>query len=454
MSARDLRSELPAVHAVLECMATMEESAGLPVARRAEAVRKVLDDYRSRPLTEVPGAEEVARVASGRLHARMNAGLRRAVNATGIVLHTNLGRAVLPQGAMDAVAQLDGCSTLQIDLDTGERGRRDAVVESLLAEITGCEAATVVNNNAAATLLVLAALCKGKDVIVSRGQLIEIGGSFRLPDVIAESGARMIEVGTTNKTHLRDYANALTEDTAALLRVNPSNYRIVGFSQSVSTKDLCSLKRDRELLVIDDLGCGALLDLSEQGLPHEPTVQDSLAAGADVALFSGDKLIGGPQCGIIVGEREFIDKIRKHPLARALRVGKFTIAALEATLKLFLDPDTVWEKNPTLRMLSLTREELRPVAQALAMRLSSLCPCEVIETDSASGGGAMPDAKLPTCAVALRHPTKSATELARGLRLAAVVPRIHEDRVLLDARTLLPGDDARIEAALHVALAE
>jgi len=261
----------------------------------------------------------------------------------------------------------------------------------------------------------------------------------------------MVEVGTTNKTHLRDYENAITENTAALLRVNPSNYRIVGFTKQVSTAELVSLKEGRNLIVVDDLGCGALLDLSRIGLPKEPTVQDSLGAGADVALFSGDKLIGGPQAGIIVGKKDLIARIRRHPLARALRVGKFTVAALEATLKLFLDPDALIERNPTLRMLALCPEQLRPRAEALAKRLVSLIDCEAVDGHSACGGGALPDTPLATVVVALKPKEIPASDLARRLRLGepSIVARVQDDTVQLDVRTLLDGDEERIETALR-----
>jgi len=425
----------------------------VPHARLVEASREALDRVRKslESGAEIPGLEEIAERVRQIVEGGLREGIRPVVNATGVVLHTNLGRAVLPSEAMEAIGRLEGCCSLQIDLDSGERGRRDTVIEKLLHRITGAEAATVVNNNAAATLLVLAALCRDREVIVSRGQLIEIGGSFRLPDVIAQSGACMVEVGTTNKTHLRDYENAITENTAALLRVNPSNYRIVGFTKQVSTAELVSLKEGRNLIVVDDLGCGALLDLSRIGLPKEPTVQDSLGAGADVALFSGDKLIGGPQAGIIVGKKDLIARIRRHPLARALRVGKFTVAALEATLKLFLDPDALIERNPTLRMLALCPEQLRPRAEALAKRLVSLIDCEAVDGHSACGGGALPDTPLATVVVALKPKEIPASDLARRLRLGepSIVARVQDDTVQLDVRTLLDGDEERIETALR-----
>ncbi len=452
----DPRSRVPSVDKVASAASLLPGLETVPHARLVEASREAVDRVRKslESGAEIPGLEEIAERVRQIIEGGLREGIRPVVNATGVVLHTNLGRAVLPDEAMEAIGRLDGCCSLQIDLDSGERGRRDTVIEKLLHRITGAEAATVVNNNAAATLLVLAALCQDREVVVSRGQLIEIGGSFRLPDVIAQSGARMVEVGTTNKTHLRDYENAITENTAVLLRVNPSNYRIVGFTKQVSTAELVSLKEGRELIVVDDLGCGALLDLSRIGLPKEPTVQDSLGAGADVALFSGDKLIGGPQAGIIVGKKDLIARIRRHPLARALRVGKFTVAALEATLKLFLDPDSLIERNPTLRMLALRPEQLRPRAEALTKRLASLIDCEATDGQSACGGGALPDTPLATVVMALKPKGISASDLARRLRLGepSVVARVQDDRVYLDVRSLLDGDEERIETALRKAM--
>lgn len=448
----DPRSLLPSVDRILQNLKQYPELDIYTHIEKTEASRQVLDRLRTAmPLDPIPTVEEIASQVHQTLEIRKLQGLHKAVNAAGIILHTGLGRAALPKAAMDAVAQLDGFCNLQINLEDGTRGRRDGVVESILRTLTGAEAATVVNNNAAATLLVLAALCAGKEVIVSRGQLIEIGGSFRLPDVIAQSGARMVEVGTTNKTHLRDYANAITEETRVLLHVNPSNYRIIGFSKSVSTAELASLKGERELIVVDDLGCGALIDLSKYGLPHETTVQESIQAGADVALFSGDKLIGGPQSGIIVGKKKYIDLIRKHPLARALRVGKFTIAALEATLRLFLSPDALPLTHPTIRMITRRYEDLVEQAKELSSRLSSYIPCEVIDGESACGGGSLPDATLKTAVVVLTHDELSATELARRLRMGepSIVSRIQGDRVCLDVRTLLVGDDERIIEAVR-----
>ncbi|RJP18471.1 MAG: L-seryl-tRNA(Sec) selenium transferase [Candidatus Omnitrophota bacterium] len=446
----DTRRFLPSVDKILQ---HVNQTAGMDTfshEQKVDAARNILNQIRLSGVHEPPEMEEIIHQVVSLLELRQKAGIRRVVNGAGIILHTGLGRAVLPREAMDAVKNLDGYSSLQIDLETGERGRRDAEIEEILHKLTGAEAATVVNNNAAATLLVLTVLCKDQELIVSRGQLIEIGGSFRLPDIIAASGARMVEVGTTNKTHLRDYENAITEHTRVLLRVNPSNYRIIGFSKMVPTKDLVSLKTGRDLIVVDDLGCGALVDLRKFGLPYEATVQDSIAAGADVALFSGDKLISGPQAGIIVGKKENITKIRKHPLARAMRVGKFTIAALEATLKLFLNPETMFEKIPVLRMITTPLSSLQNHATALSQRLAKYASCEVRKDYSVCGGGSLPDCPLETAVVAISHADFTANELAKKLRLGepSVVTRVQDEKVHIDVRTLLDGDDERIENAI------
>jgi L-seryl-tRNA(Ser) seleniumtransferase len=379
--------------------------------------------------------------------------LRPVVNATGIILHTGLGRAVLSQRAVDALAALNRCCNMQIDLETGLRGKRNFMTEYLLRKLTGAEAAMVVNNNAAATFLILTALCKSKEVVISRGQLIEIGGSYRLPDCIHQSGAIMIEVGTTNKTHLHDYERALTENTAAILRVNPSNYRIVGFSAQVSLADLVSLKKRQPVLVIDDLGSGTLVNLEQYGLPYEPTVQESIATGVDLACFSGDKLLGGPQAGIIVGKKEFIDRIRKHPLTRMLRVCKLTDLALEQTLRLYLDPDTLVENHPTLCMLTVPLETLKKRATRLKSRIEReklALDIRVLESEGATGGGSLPDAPIKTFVLALTSATLSPDKLSHLLRQnePPIIARIEKDEVLLDMRTLLEGEDEFVFQAL------
>ncbi len=450
--SNDSLHSLPSVDKLLLELKRFPHLDGFSHKEKVVAIRQILHHLRMHSQVEpIPPLNEIVEQVGFHLELQQRNRLHKVVNATGIILHTGLGRAALPKPAMDSLAQLDGFCNLQLNLETGARGRRDGAIESLLRTITGAEAATVVNNNAAATLLVLAALCAGREVVVSRGQLIEIGGSFRLPDIIAQSGARMVEVGTTNKTHLHDYVQAITEETRMLLRVNPSNYRIIGFTKSVSSAELVSLKGNRDLIVVDDLGCGALLDLSQYGLPHEATVQESIRAGVDVALFSGDKLIGGPQSGIIVGKKKYIDLIRKHPLMRALRVGKFTIAALESTLRLFLSPESLPNNHPILRMITRTYDELKIQARSLQKKLSVWIACEVIDGESACGGGSLPNAKLPSAIVALTHPLYSAEELARRLRLGdpTIITRIRDNRVCIDVRTLFDRDEERILDAVQ-----
>jgi len=405
-----------------------------------------------------PTREEILRQTVAAVEEEELNRLRPVVNATGILLHTGLGRAVLPHVAAQALGRLDACCNLQIDLASGRRGKRNEAVERLLCRLTGAEAAMVVNNNAAATLLILAALCHGREVIVSRGQLIEIGGAFRLPDCIHQSGARMVEVGTTNKTHLRDYEGAITESTAAVMRVNPSNYRVIGFHKSVSTAELAGLKRQHpELIVIDDLGCGALVDMRRFGLPEEPTAPGAVAAGADIVCFSGDKLIGGPQAGLIVGRKDLVARIRKHPLTRMLRVGKLTDAALEATLRLFLDPETLPQTNPTYTLLTRTVPQLRRTASRIMRQVkASGVPMEltVMEGQSEVGGGSFPGIPFPTLMLAVRSPRMGADALCAALRRGEppVIARIEQDQVLIDLRTLLEGEDRLVAEALRCAV--
>ena len=452
----DPRRRLASVSALLEAASiqAMIREFSRPVVM--DAIQGALAWFRSRLTAgEAPPAiGDIVDKTRSLLERGEGDRLRPVVNATGIILHTGLGRAVLPQRAVDALAQLNRCCNLQIDLETGLRGKRDFMCEALLTRLTGAEAAMVVNNNAAATLLILAALCKDKEVIVSRGQLIEIGGSYRLPDCIYQSGAILVEVGTTNKTHLRDYEQALSERTGAILRVNPSNYRIVGFAQQVSIAELAALKQKQPVLLIDDLGCGALVDMKDYGLPDEPTAPQSVAAGADLVCFSGDKLIGGPQAGVIVGKKEWVDKIRKHPLSRMLRVGKLTDMALEHTLRLFLNPDSLRETHPTLRMLTTTPEALKKKAMRLKRALDKdglALSVRVAECESATGGGSLPATPIPSYALAVRSPRLPPDRLSYGLRQnePPVIARIKNDEVLLDMRTLLEGEEAVVLAALQ-----
>jgi L-seryl-tRNA(Ser) seleniumtransferase len=436
------------------------------------SARVALDDVRAAMATAGPGpdggapasepdlspAALAARLRS-RLERRFAPSLAPAVNATGVIMHSGLGRAVLSTAAGESLAAVaSGYSTLALDLEAGKRVPRDRHVEGLLRELTGAEAATVANNNAAATVLILNTLARGQEVIVSRGQLVEIGGSFRMPDVMATSGAILREVGTTNKTHLADYEAAISGSTGAILRVHHSNYRIVGFAEEPPIEDLAALGRARGVPVIDDLGSGALVDLARFGLATEPLVQASLRAGADVACFSGDKLIGGPQSGIIVGKSDWIRKIRKNPLARAFRCGKLTLAALESTLKLFLSPDTLAERHPIYRMLALTSDELDRRAKKLAASLRNALPASIAVSveDGASqvGSGAVPVETLPSKVLAVRSPGLSPEEIARRLRFGTppVFAHIHKDAILFDLRTIQPGEDSLLERALLEAL--
>ncbi len=385
--------------------------------------------------------------------------LRRVLNATGVVIHTNMGRSVLAEEARKAVnAACSGYCNLELDLATGGRGSRYDLVEGLLCRLTGAEAALVVNNNAAAVLLVLDTLCKGGEVIVSRGQLVEIGGSFRIPEIMEKSGAVLREVGATNRTHLRDYAGAVTERTSALLRVHTSNYRIVGFHKDVSLAELAELAAQHNLPVIEDLGSGSLLDLADSGLSGEPTVQSVVRDGAHVVTFSGDKVLGGPQAGIILGRRDVVDRIRSNPLNRALRTDKLTMAALEATLRLYLDPESVRRRVPTLHMITATPESLALRARRLAARLRRVLTDAArveLRTDvSRVGGGAFPERDLPTTLVRVIPARVSATELKQ--RLLSMDPpllgRLEEQAFCLDVRTLADAEFTPAAAALAHAL--
>jgi L-seryl-tRNA(Ser) seleniumtransferase len=459
----DLLRKIPSLDALLraEVILRLIDEHGREVV--ASEGRATLDEFREAVAAAQDAAapppdlalEAVASRLAARLAARSAPSLAPAVNATGIIMHSGLGRAVLSEAARAALASVSaGYSALAVDAESGKRVSRDRHVEGLLRELTGAEAATVANNNAAATVLILNTLARGKEVVVSRGQLVEIGGSFRMPDVMTTSGAVLREIGTTNKTHLRDYEAAVGESTGALLRVHHSNYRIVGFAEEPPIEDLVALGRARGVPVVDDLGSGALVDLSPYGLAPEPMVRTSVQAGADVVCFSGDKLIGGPQCGIIVGKSASIQKIKKNPLARAFRCGKLSIAALEATLRLFLAPEKLSERHPIYRMLALTPDELGRRAKKLAVALRKTLPAGVLLTvedgESQVGSGAVPTETLPTKLLVVRSPALPAEELARRLRFLVppIFARIHKDSVLFDLRTIQPAEDAVVERAL------
>jgi len=427
------------------------------------AVGRALADLRTR----VGGAtdeEEVAQIdrspeglaalAALHLKRQLEYRLRRVINATGVVLHTNMGRSPLAEEAVAAIQATAGrYSNLELNLETGERGSRYAHVERLLCELTGAEAAMVVNNNAAAVLLMLSALCAGREVVLSRGELVEIGGSFRVPEVMAQGGARLVEVGTTNKTHPKDYLQAIGPETGALLKVHTSNFKIVGFTEEVGVAEVAELAHQHGLPCLVDWGSGVMLDLERFGLPHEATMPDLIRAGADLITFSGDKLLGAPQGGFIVGRRGLVERCRKHPLTRALRVDKLTLAGIEATLKLYLEPERAVDRIPTLRMLTLTRAQLAPRAEALAAALQEAgIDCELIDGVSQSGGGSLPGIDLPTRLVAVPH--SAPHEVESKLRAAdpPVMLRIQAGLLLLDPRTIWEEEIPMVVSALRGAI--
>ena len=452
--------KLPSVNQLLESpqLKQMVETVNHSVV--VDGVRSFLDDLREQVSTEsgevsIPTPSEIADKIANWLKTEEKPYLRPVINGTGIILHTGLGRAPLAKSAIESVQSIsEGYASVEVDVRTGERGQRIKSVEKLLCELTGAEAAAVVNNNAAATMLALSALAEGQEVIVSRGQSIEIGGSYRLPDVMECSGAKLREVGTTNKTHLFDYQRAINEETGALLKVHPSNFEVVGFTKTVSTKEMVTLAAEHGLPVIDDVGSGALIDFSEFGLMDEPVVSQSIKDGADVVLFSGDKLIGGPQCGIIIGKKKYIDTILSNPLMRAMRVDKMTLAALSATLRIYRDEDRARTEIPILRMLSMPKENLKLRAEKVVAQLSHLAEletCEAVEADSMLGGGSLPTQKLSTWCVALTPKTHSVDRLSAGLRNSepSVIGRVQKERYYLDMRTVQPSQDAGLVEAVE-----
>jgi L-seryl-tRNA(Ser) seleniumtransferase len=424
-------------------------------------LRVHLDALRQRALAGIAAGAEftpafIAAEVEERLRARVQTSLRAVFNLTGTVLHTNLGRAPLPEEALQALLRCAGTPVnLEYDLDTGGRGDRDEHVEALLCELTGAAAATVVNNNAAAVLLILSALAPRRDVLVSRGELVEIGGAFRIPDIMRQAGARLIEVGTTNRTHLTDYEQAVGARSALLMKVHTSNYVIQGFTESVPLGELAGLARRRQLPLVADLGSGSLVDLREWALPHEPTARETLAAGADLACFSGDKLLGGPQAGIVVGRADLIARLKKHPLKRALRVGKLPLAALESVLMLYRTPERLAERLPTLRLLRRPAAEIEAQAQRLLTRVQAALAGEyevnIAAVKSQIGSGALPIDLLPSYALYIRAAHKDGStrrrgrlgRLERSLRALPrpVLGRLADDTLWLDLRCLEPADE-------------
>ena len=448
---------LPKVHTLLEAEAAQTLLADWPRTFLLAEMRAEIDSRRQQILAgETPAVAEsdVLEAVGERLNAKDLKRLRRVVNATGIVIHTNLGRAPMADAAVSAVTEAArGYTNLEMDLHTGKRGRRGGQIEELLQTLTGAEAALVVNNNAAAVLLALGTLAGGGEVVISRGELVEIGGGFRIPDVITQSGARLTEVGTTNKTRLADYTRAVTEETKVLLKVHPSNYKLVGFVEETPVSALAGLAQERGLVLMNDLGSGALVDLTAYSLPPEPTVQETLAAGVDVVTVSGDKLLGGPQCGLILGKRELIARLGANPLYRALRADKLTLAALEATLRLYLDPARLTETVPVLRMLAMGKEELDRCADCLRARLAGIDGLEtrLADGDGFTGGGALPTVPLPTKRVLVRAAGRSAEALAAALRRhdPPVVAVIDDDWLVLDVRTVRDDEFPVIAEALR-----
>jgi L-seryl-tRNA(Ser) seleniumtransferase len=408
--------------------------------------------------TEPIAIEELVELAEEELMERSTPSLRPVINATGIVLHTGLGRAPLCDAAIEAIVEAAaGYCSLEYDLKTGARGRRTDHIEELLTTITGAEAATVVNNNAAATLLILHTFAQGKQVIVSRGQLIEIGGSFRLPDIMGASGAILREVGTTNRTRLSDFQGAIDDQTAMLFRAHPSNYRVIGFTEDVEMDALAELAHKHKLIAVDDLGSGALFDLSRYGLPEEPSVERSLSGGADLVCFSGDKLLGGPQCGIIVGRPNLIEQIDTSPLMRTYRVDKMTLLALDATLRCYLDPEHAAQNVPTLSMLRATTEELAVLATRLSELLKAALPSEQFYVGSDfgyAGGGSMPGQEIQTVVVQWRPSSASTEEMADALRDGdiPVIARVRDDTLCFDLRTLREQDFEPLVASITAAV--
>jgi L-seryl-tRNA(Ser) seleniumtransferase len=423
-----------------------------PKALALRVVREVVEEVRQAILGESKtppdtDPDTIAARAAERLQDNQAPSLRRVINATGVILHTGLGRAPLPKAAQAALKDVtDGFSNVQADLETGERIQRETHVRDLLQELTGAESALIVNNNAAATVLALSALAKGKEVILSRGEMVEIGGSFRIPDIMNLAGAKLVEVGCTNRTHVRDYEDGINDETGLLLSIHQSNYRIEGFASQVDIADMVPIARKAGIPCIHDLGSGALVDLSDYGLPHEPTVTESVRAGADAVLFSGDKLIGGPQCGIIVGKDACLQKMRKNPYYRAFRVDKLTLAALEATLRLFQEPDTLKENHRLYSILLRSQEDIHAEACAIRDGLNARCggavEATIEESESRIGGGSLAGFSLPTTIVATQFADLPPDEVARQLRLSEppIFTRVQKDAVLMDPRTLFPGD--------------
>ena len=454
--SKQLLSQIPAINKILlldEVKSLIQEYSEVGVK---SAIKNYIDGIKQEILNEelhqVPSLENIVEVVTQIVKSEDKNSLRRVINATGTILHTNLGRSLLSQKIKENIESVAfNYSNLEFDIDNKKRGSRYVHLIDIIKKLTGAEDVLVVNNNAAAVLLTLNTLVKDKEIVVSRGELVEIGGAFRIPEIIKLSGGTPVEVGTTNKTHLKDYKNAITDNTGALLKVHTSNYKILGFTKEVSNEEISYLARENELVSINDLGSGQFVDFSKYGLPYEPTVKEVLDSGIDIVTFSGDKLLGGPQAGIIVGKKEYIERMKKNQLTRALRVDKMTLAALEATLKLYLDEKEALEHIPTLHMISLSKDRLFAKAEVLKTVLSDLDFKITIAEDKAEvGGGSYPASYLDSVVVKLEHPRLSATDIERRLLEVEIpiITRIKDNELIFDMRTLRTREFNLVKQAL------
>lgn len=456
-----LLQELPSVDEILKSPEGIRWCDAYPRRFVLKAIREIID-IRRKEIIEVSSTdislEGMAKDIEAKIQKLSAFSLKPLINATGIVIHTNLGRSILSERILENVRKISASySNLEYNLDEGKRGKRYAHITGLLREITGSESAFIVNNNAAAVFLCLGTLAKGKEVIVSRGELVEIGGSFRLPDVMASSGAILREVGATNKTHLHDYKNAINENTALILKVHQSNFRITGFTEEVSVEELKKLSEKHHIPLMYDLGSGCMIDLRPYGIHSEPSVQEIVRSGADIITFSGDKLLGGPQGGVIVGRKELIERMQKNPLTRAVRIDKLTLAAFEATLMEYIDEDKAVENIPTLKMLLQKPGRIKERAKKIALRIKKevkSARVEVIEDTSKAGGGSLPEMEFPTYAVSIKPEKISVNELEERLRKGTppIISRIKDDALLLDARTVRNEEIEALVKGVNIAL--
>jgi len=456
-----LLSHLPSVDKILKSEQGVQWLKTYPRGYVLQAIREVID-LKRRDIIEAlnPDLSEELMIAEieSKLEKLTSYSLRPLINATGVVIHTNLGRSILSEKALENITRISGSySNLEYDVEEGKRGKRYSHLKRILKEVTGAEDALIVNNNAAAVLLCLNTLAKGKEVIVSRGELVEIGGSFRMPEIMASSSALLHEVGTTNKTHLHDYEKAINEDTALILKVHQSNYRITGFTKEVSVEDLVNLGRRHQVPVMFDLGSGCLIDLKPFGIHNEPVVKEIVDSGVDIITFSGDKLLGGPQGGVIVGKKQYIEIIQKNPMTRAMRIDKLTLAGFEATLMEYIDEEKAIENIPTLRMLLQKPEEIKGRAKKIATRLKREIKdvrIHVLPDSSRAGGGAMPETDLPTYVISINPNNQSVNELEEKLRKGnpPIITRIKEDSLILDARTVRDKEIENLVKGVRAAL--